>query len=258
MTKVMKFILPLLLTLCLYGEEALNLNRHEFGMGPEIICLTRTKKGGTVQDAVAGGVTAKYNRFKRYSWYWGGEGAWSYGKLHGKTGADETIRSNFYDTWVEGRLGYTFQQKDERQASFTPFIGAGYVWENNNFVAPSPLELHFKTHFPYLCTGFLLWFHLFENWEVGLNMKIRYPWEPRTDVSHDPENTSLTQNVWACTHTRVELPITYRLTCEGIFALSFIPFYEYRRYGTHPNFPFNFYKTEFNLWGAAFEFLYRM
>lgn len=251
------FVLALILAASLFSHD-LNLNRHEWGVGPEIASLTRLKKGGSRQDAIFGGLTAKYQRLKRYGWYWGGEGAWGYGKLHGHSPSHETIRSNFTDAWAEGRLGYTFQQKDGRQASLTPFLGAGYLWENNDFVSPSRLKLHFKTHFPYVCTGFLFWFHLFKRWEVGLNLKIRYPWEPRSEVSNDPDQTSLTQNICTRTHTRVELPITYRLSCEGDFALSFVPFYENRRYGSHPNFPFNYYKTKMNFWGAALQFLYRL
>lgn len=235
-----------------------NLDRHEFGFGPQVYEATRLRRGGTKQEATLGGVTGKYNRLKRYGWYWGVEGAWGEGRLEGKTGKGEAVASRFTDAWAEGRVGYTLQQKDGRQASFTPFIGGGYLWETNTFTKPKSLPLHFKTRSPYATAGFLFWMHLTYDWELGLNFQARYPWEPRSNVSHDPNHEPLTQNIRERLHYRLELPITYRLTCDGALALSLIPFYENRRYGSHPNYPYNYYKTEFRLWGTALELIYRL
>jgi hypothetical protein len=244
-----------------YGDDV-SLNRHQFSFGPQVFGLKRERKGGSWQEGVCGGVIAEYQRLKRYGWYVGLAGSlattWNGSRLQGRAGNEAKLKSSFSDVWVEGRFGYTFQQACGKQASLTPFIGGGYLWETNRFRAPSPLLLHFKTTSPYVLGGFLFWIHVQEAWEVGFNVKIRYPLEPRCSLSHDPNLSSKRQNIRERIHTRLELPITYRIVESGRVALSCVPFYERRRYGSHPNYPIHYLKTELSLWGVAFELLYRL
>lgn len=227
-------------------------------LGPEYTHIKRARKGGTKQDGPLYGVRVGYDRLKRYGWYVGLEGNYSNGKIKGKTGSDAKIHSRFTDMWAEARGGYTFQRKHGYQFAFTPFVGAGYATEKNNFITPSPLHIHFKTKYPYILGGFLASANFRENWNMGLMFRIYFPIDPRCDVTNDPNHDSVTQNIGERLQYRVNLPITYKFSCyeRGSFTLE--PFYEFRHYGTHVNFPFDYFKTELQLWGIIFKLDYHL
>ncbi len=252
----MTFIL-LLISLDISGHD-LSRNRHQFSIGPEGYYVRRLKEGGTKQKGGIYGGRFSYDRFKRYALYWGAEFAGDYGTLHGHSGSGSALRSHLTDYSAEGRFGYTIQQKECSKISFTPFIGGGYFVEKNNFVNPTLIHAHFRTRYAYFTAGFFLWGLVCDQFELGLNLKAKYPYEPKCYVSHDADSEPVTQKIRTHTQYRVEVPLTYRITCDGQFALSMIPVYEYRNYGSHPNFPFDFFKTQFNCWGLTLEFLYRI
>ncbi len=238
----------------------LDLKRNQFYIGPEWYYVTRTKEGGTKQQGNLIGVRAGYDRLKRYGWYIGTDALYAYGTLDGHVG-DETktkIRSHFTDITVEGRFGYTFQQKTCYKVALTPFIGIGYMREKNHFIKPSPIQPHYDTYFPYGTIGFLSRIYPWEQIEVGLNFKAKFPFEPHCRVSHDEEIDSFIQNVKEEILYRVDLPITYRFGCQGPFAIGVVPFYEYRHYGSHPNYPSDFFKTQFSIWGMTLALDYQM
>lgn len=236
----------------------LSLRRHQFSIGPEIYHLERERKGGTRQSGTLYGINMGYDRLKRYGWYWGIEASYAKGTLKGHTGTDAKISSKFTDQWLEARFGYTFQQKDCLELAFTPFAGIGYAQENNNFKHPSPLPIHFRTRFGFATWGFLSWAHVLEKWEVGLNFHMRIPYDPECRASHDPSHDPVTQKIGERLQYRVELPITYRAFCNERFVLTLDPFYEYRLYGTHVNYPFDYFKTNLRLWGAILKIEYRI
>ena len=248
----------ILLSIQTHANSDLGLNRNQITIGPECYHLKRVRAGGTTQQGNLYGIHLGYDRLKRYGWYWGLEGSYARGKLKGHTGDGDQIRSHFNDSFIEGRLGYTFQQKECTKIAFTPFIGGGYSVEKNNFTSPSPLPIHFKTHYPYMSTGFLSWMHLTDDWEVGLNFKARMAFEPKCHVTHDPDNEPLSQRIGERMQYRVDLPITYRAFCTDHFVITLDPFYENRHYGPHVNYPFDYLKTRITIWGAILELVYRM
>lgn len=140
----------------------------------------------------------------------------------------------------------------------TPFAGIGYFIEKNNFLDPSPIPANFKTRFVYFVTGFLTQIHFCNQFEIDLNFKTKFPFAPKCKVTNDPENEAVDQRIGDRFQYQVDLPLTYHAFCKGRLGISLIPFYEYRNYGSHPNFPFNFIKTHFNIWGIAFGLQYRM
>lgn len=235
-----------------------SLNRNQFYIAPEWYHLTRTKTGGTKLHGDPIGVRIGYDRLKRFGWYFGVEGAYSSGTLKGKSGLKNSLKSHFTDANIEGRFGYTLQQKEGFQASFTPFIGLGYDVEKNNFKDPSPIHLHFKTKFPYGTAGFLSWAHIAPQWELGLNFKVKAPYDTSCHVSHDPKGEPVTQKVADRLHYRLDLPITYRIGCSEHMALSLVPFFDARLFGGHPNYPYNYIKTTLRSWGLNFQLVYRM
>lgn len=238
--------------------QDINLDRHQIFVGFEGYHLHRNKEGGTKQEGDLIGFRVSYDRLKRCAWYWGGDFLYAGGRLHGHAGFGGKLRSDFRDLAVEGRGGFTFQTECFWQAAFTPFVGLGYYEERNNFVHPSILQLHFRTRFPYAVAGFLSRIHPCENFEIGLNFKVRYPWEPHCHVSRHREISHIKQRVKERFQFRVELPLAYSIPCDQRIAISLIPFYEYRHYGSHPNFPFDFFKTQFTVYGAELGLQFRL
>lgn len=231
-----------------YGLEAY--------LGPEIYYVTRVKNGGGNQTGTLYGARIGFDQIRRYKIYWGADALWAKGTLNGKN--DESrIKSSLTDINIEGRFGYTFQSKCWRCASFTPFVGLGYFWENNFFQHPTPLPLHFKNRFFYVPFGFLSQFFLTPNWSIGANLKIRFLIDSSVHVSNDPDHDDVTQNYEELLQYRAELPLTY-FVCwkEHSLAVSLVPFYEYRPYGYRANYPFDYLETKFNLYGATLKFLY--
>lgn len=241
----------------LFAEDLL-LHRNQFYVGPEMTHLERTKKGGARQDGSPIGVRGGYDRLKRYGWYIGLEGDYCWGKLQGHSIGEQKIRSNFSSWWGEGRFGYTFQQKCGWKASFTPFIGGGYLEEENFFISPSPISIHFKTKTPFACGGFLFWVPIYKNLEVGLNFKARFPLDLKCEVTHDPLHDDFEQLISERVQYRIDLPFTYRFSDSDNFAITFSPYWETRLYGSRINYPFDFLKTKFNFWGASLLLVWRL
>lgn len=241
------------------ASQEYNLNKQQFYIGPEWYHVKRTKSGGTKQQGHLLGGRLGYGRLKRYGWYWGGEGSYAHGRLKGHSGTGNKLRSYLADLSIEGRFGYTLQKKCGFQAACTPFVGVGYFEEKNHFVHPSPLFVHFKTHFYYVVVGFLSSLHLCDQWEIGLNFKTKIPINPKCHVSHDEDNEPMSQRIGERLHYRVELPLTYSRSSNcSPFAFALVPFFESRLYGSHPNFPYNFVKTRFENWGLTLELQYRL
>lgn len=224
--------------------------------GPEIYEMRRSKEGGTRQSGTLYGFRIGYDHIHRYKFYWGIDALWAKGFLEGKT-EEHRVKSLFTDMNLEARLGYTFQSKGWRCASFTPYTGGGYFWENNDYQNPSPLTVHFKNRFSYIPLGFLSQIFIYPNWSLGMNLKLRYLLEGQQHVTHDPEHSRLIQHYEEHFQYRIELPITYFFCWKKYaLALGLIPFYEYRPYGHRANFPFDFLETKLKLYGTTLKCLY--
>ncbi len=225
-------------------------------IGPEIYYMKREKEGGSQQTGVLYGVRAGYDRVQRSSCYWGIDGLWAQGPLEGKN-TYACLKSEFTDANVEARVGYTFQSKNWRCASFSPYTGLGYFWEKNHYVHPSPLHVHFDNTFSYIPIGFLSQVFLTPQCSIGLNLKFRYILEGEQKVTHDSNYGALKQHYDEKLQYRIELPLTYFFCwrCHS-FGCSIVPFYEVREYGHRANFPFDFLETKLTLYGATLKLAY--
>jgi len=224
--------------------------------GPEIYYVKRTKEGGAKQTGTLFGARIGYDHIKRYKLYWGAEALWAQGILNGKNDIIH-LKSQLTDINVEARIGYTFQSKCWRCASFTPFIGAGYFWEKNYYKHPSPLAVHFDNEFSYIPVGFLSQIFLTPTFSLGLNAKIRFLLDGSQKVSHDPEHDNMTLHYDERLQYRIELPMTYFINWKcTTLAICLEPFYEFREYGHRANFPFDFFETKFQLIGATLKCFY--
>lgn len=248
--KIIVFLLLLSSFVC--AEECQLIN--QFAIGPEGYWVERTKEGGTRQSGMLWGGRITYERIKRYGWYLGADVLYATGTLDGHSNSKSKIRSTLTDTNVEGRFGYTLQQKSNCGPYLIPFVGIGYFRETNNFRHPTPIPAHFRNTFTYIPFGFLS--HLYVNSEfgIGLNFKVRYLLHHKIHVSHDPEFDTLTLHYQEHLQYRVELPLTYD-TCfyNRLWQIKLTPFYEYRNYGRLANYPFDFLNTKFRLYGAYLQ-----
>lgn len=231
---------------------------QRISIGPEIYHVRRTREGGTKQSGTLYGVRATYDRIKRYKIYWGGDFLWAKGTLKGKSGIGDRLKSTFTDEQIEGRLGYTFQQKSCYQPSLTPFIGYGYFRETNKYHHPSPMRLKFQNRFQYFTFGFFSSLAINPCLNVGFNFRAKAMIHARCRVSNDPEIDNFTMQIGERMIYRYELPILYRNFCIGEnFELGVVPFYETRHYAGKDNFPFNFLDTKLRLYGVNLQFAFR-
>lgn len=256
-TSLWLVIIALATHICVESAD-LDLQRNQFYIGPEWYHAERSKEGGTRQQGNMIGIRAGYDRFKRYGWYIGTNASYATGTLDGHSSIKRKIRSHLTDISAEVRAGYTFQQKTCWKLSITPFVGGGYFVEKNYFIKPTESHFHFKTYYSYITTGFFFRMYPREHLEIGLNFKARWPTDPKCHIDHDDVIEPITQNIKEQVQYRLELPMTYRLGCQGPFAVVLAPFYERREYGGRINFPFDFIKTQFNIWGAALLLEYQM
>lgn len=224
---------------------------HRLLIGPEAYYVYRHREGGTKQRGWLGGGRFIYEHLRRYTFYWGIEGAIARGELRGSSGVGSKLKSSMRDRSIEARLGYTFQFKKGHRFALTPFIGSGYLIEENNFMHPTRLHLHFKIAYRFLTAGFLSSFYPCKQWKIGLNLKVRHLLDPECTITHDPEFESAQLKIGNDNlQYRVELPITY---LYGKYSFVATPFYENRTYGGWMSFPFDFMKTRLYNYGATLQ-----
>lgn len=227
------------------------LKGHRLLIGPEAYYVYRHRDGGTKQRGWLGGGRFIYEHLRRYNIYWGIEGAMAGGELKGSSSSGSTLKSTMRDRSIEVRFGYTFQFKRGHRFAFTPFIGCGYMIEDNNFKRPTALHLHFKIAYRFLSAGFLSSIYICDSVKVGLNVKVRHLLDPRCKISNDPDfpTTSLkigNDNL----QYRIELPVTY--PC-GLYSFVATPFYENRIYGGWVGYPFDFMRTRLYNYGLTLQ-----
>lgn len=255
------YLLFIFLFLCpcqgeIFSNYAAGEKLISYEIGPEIYYVDRTKKQGAKQKGTLYGFRATIEEVISSKYYWAVDFLWAKGELKGHS--DESIlKSTMIDQNLEVRFGYTFTCQMFPSVFFTPFLGAGYFSEQNDYKSPSPLKVHFKNTFGYIPLGFLFRYFFNPCLSAGCNFKARYLFQSSNKVSRDPDYGVLFQHYKEEWQYRLELPVSYSffLGCQP-FSLIISPFYEYRSYGYQVNFPFDFIETKFNLYGATFKLVY--
>lgn len=240
-------------------HDALHFRRgNTVSIGPEVYRVNRHRAGGTKQKGNSAGVRATYDRIKRYHFYLGAQLFYGTGILRGHSSNGDKIRSRLTEKMIEGNIGYTFQAKCFPHVSFTPFAGYGYFRDVNKFSPPSSLKIKFTTQFRYISFGFLSSIYATPCLTLGINARFKWPWQTRCKVTDDPDYDTIRQIVDDRLHYRIELPITYfGCFCRDHYEIALVPFFEQRLYGARENFPFDFFKTKFTLYGANLQLIYR-
>ncbi len=196
---------------------------------------------------MAGG-EVRYDRVLGNALYVGGHWMRSKGTLNGHSGSGAEIRSRVFETEAEGRLGYTFQPCWDFNPLIIPFIGYGHFIEKSTYLEPSPLLLQIRNEFDYFAYGFITTCTLCD-FTFGINFTAKYSINGKSKVTRDPSFNDSTLVMGAKMQYALELPIIYNVHSWDALNASLVPFYRYRHYGEHENFPFDFMDTQFNIFG---------
>lgn len=255
MRRLRLFALSVMLFVCsgdLWSQECCLAN--QFYIGPTVYHVERERKGGTHQCGELGGVRLGYDRIGRNKFYLGFEFLYARGHLGGHGGTGKRIKSTFIDMDIEGRFGYTLQQKCAPRLAFTPFVGGGYAQENNNFRHPSPIPVHFRLHYIYWSAGFLSQISITPRFDAGINFTAKFMIEGKNKATHDPKCDDSVSMIGNRNHYKIEVPLSYHYGNQTF--ISLVPFYEYRLYGHHAGYPFDFLDTKLNLYGITLKWVY--
>lgn len=226
---------------------------HRLTFGPEFYHMRRSREGGSKQKGYLTGVYAEYDRIKPKDLYWACRFHYLRGTIRGKTASRLHIKSRKTDIDVEARLGYTIFSPCLKHFTFTPYVGGGYFEGMNQFVPPSPIPVKLTNCFGHLTGGFLLYYNLSHRNYIGLHFQAKHPIDAKCKVTDDPvfEDSKLKIEDEFC--YEVEVPIGLRKCFENrIVDLTATPFFRYRKFGRHKNFPFDYYETRFQIYGSRF------
>ncbi|MCB1112507.1 MAG: hypothetical protein H7A37_10075 [Chlamydiales bacterium] len=224
---------------------------HQFSLGPEFFHMRRTKEGGGRKDGWLYGVHFRYDRVRPCSLYWGMDAYWAKGTLRGSTSSGSPCKSIKTDMNVEGRLGYTFAIPRVSHLLFSPYVGGGGFWGINNFQDPTPVPIKLRNTFQFVSLGFRSQISCSPSIDLGLNFATKFMLDGRSNVCDDPIFDDDTLIMESKNHYEVEVPITYTYCCgDRTYQWILEPFYRYRHYGHHDNFPFDFLETRFQIFGV--------
>lgn len=242
---------------CCCDAHALFRGPHGVAIGPEIYFMHRNKDGGSKQRGFMYGSRLSYDRIRRSALYWGGEAQWACGTLSGHNADHDELHSRKQDSEIEGRIGYTWKKKLKVNFWVTPFAGGGYFEGINKFVSPSPLHYKITNTFPYLLAGFLWRVDIKPCFSLGLNFKAKYSVGARSKITDDPDPDVNNERliIEDKFSYNVDLPFYFDFCCgRQKMEISFVPFYHFRHYGAHENFPYDFIDTKFHMYGARLMF----
>jgi hypothetical protein len=214
---------------------------HTLSIGPETYYLQRTRASGTKQNGFLYGGQFAYNYIKNWMPYFGADTYAATGVLHGHNASGRATKSDLTDWQIEARIGYTLP-------CITIFGGYGYLLEQLNFVPPSATTFHYRDCIQYVTTGFLSRVNWTKHFSTGFNAKIKMMLEGKCHVSNDPANTPITLLMENELQYRLDLLFNYIPACP--WELSCAPFYEFRHYGGHESFPYDFIDTVYHIYGV--------
>jgi len=247
----------LILLLLVFSSEASAINvrflrgPYKLYIGPEVYYLKRFKEGGSRQKGALVGGRFQFERESNNSIYFGAEGYIARGKLRGRANSGSSLSSTMTDSEAEGKLGWKFHRNWRVPVSLTPFLGYGYFRSKNALRAPSPIFVKYTNKFEYTIMGLYLEAEWACNLSAGIDFKAKYMVEGTSKTSNDPFAPSSELVMSNRTQYEVALPIKKTLICQRrCFIVTFSPFYRYRHYGGRENFPYNFYETKFDIYGA--------
>ncbi len=259
--KSCSIFLCLALVLSIFTQDVYGLfsfrGPHRISVGPEIYFMQRCKRGGSKQRGFLYGGRFSYDRIRRSALYWGGDILYAVGNLCGHNSDSEELRTCKRDFEVEGRLGYTLKKKWGCCYWLTPYFGGGFFQGTNQFIDPSPMQYKVINRYPFISLGFLSRVDINALFGIGVDFKAKYSIGACSKITGDADpNVDHARFVIEDKFSYdVDVPLYFNTCiCAKKVDIRFVPFYRFRHYGAHENFPFDFIDTRFHMYGARLMF----
>jgi hypothetical protein len=224
-------------------------------IGPEIYYLRRDREGGSWQRGWLFGGRALYERRKSFGFYWAAEGYYAHGIITGKSSSGSKLKSHLTEAEAEARLGFSLCFRICPKFSFTPYGGYGGFYCKNNFKHPSPLPCIFRDSFEYALAGFITSMRFNTCLEASIDFKAKYMLDGQSNITHDPDNESVSLKMNNELQYELAIPINYNCCWKGrLLKITIAPFYRFRHFGGMLNYPYDFIDTKFRSYGGRVLF----
>jgi hypothetical protein len=223
--------------------------------GPLLEHLKRIRDGGSRQSGDLYGFECLVARRPLRGIYFCCLYRYEEGYLYGQTGFGDALISKKTDQAFEGALGYTLPVKNT--LTCTPFVGKGRIFAKNSFEIPSPIEACFDVRYNYWAGGFRADWKMNAEFSLGFLAKGIFSEGATCKVVDPEEEESKSLIVEDELSWEIELPLVHcSKKLDGRLRVGLTPFYRYRHWGGHENYPYNFFDTKFYILGATLSCSY--
>nr|NGX58032.1 hypothetical protein [Chlamydiota bacterium] len=161
--------------------------------------------------------------------------------------------SRLTDAQVEGRFGYSTYSNYCKPLLIIPFFGYGKFFSINSFSKSFRLPVTYHNEFEFFSAGLKTRLMVNDNLTIGFNFKLKSMFEGLRRITDDPNREDATIRMGDELQYSFDFPIQYDFCYCGwrVFA-NVTPFYRLRNYGYRAHSTFDFYETQFNLFGLRF------
>jgi len=226
---------------------------YEILVGPEVYHLERRVTEGGHQKGLLGGGRARIERIHPCSLYIGLEGWSAAGQLKGDDSTHAPMDSTITDAQVEGRLGYTTFTRYCPSILFTVFFGYGKFFSWNRFSKDFRLPVTFKNEFEFFSAGIKTRAYIQEGISIGCDLKLKSMFEGIRWITDDPNQDDVSIRMGDELQYSFDFPFQAVFCVCGRRAIANItPFYRFRHYGYQAHATFDFFDTQFHIFGCRF------
>lgn len=240
---------PVIISFLLLTAASLNASWEVEATGGVLLeHMKRAREGGSEQDGALVGSYWSLMRNPKKGVYFSFLYRNEEGDLLGSTGLGDELASHKRDQALEATFGYSFPLK--KCFSCTPFLGKGRLVAKNFFKAPSPIEACYDVRYNYFAYGMRFDWQMKSNFFSSLVIKGIFSDGAICKV-RDFEEGDVSLIVEDNPSYDIELPLQYSLKkFQGHLRVGVTPFYRYRHWGEHKNYPYDFFDTKFYIFGS--------
>jgi len=226
---------------------------YEVMIGPEVYHIERRVTEGGDQKGVLGGGRIRIERIHPCSLYLGLEGWSATGRLRGDDTTHAPMDSCMTDAQVEGRVGYTTYTNYCNRLLFTPFFGYGKFFSTNQFSKDFRLPVRFHNEFEFFSAGLKTRIFVCDQLTVGFDVKLKSMFEGIRRITGDPNRDDVRIRMGDELQYSFDFPIQTAFCVRGWKVLANVtPFYRLRHYGYRAHPTFDFFDTQFHMFGFRF------
>jgi len=249
-----KFLIFLILThpINIFGVNFLS-RPYEILLGPEVYHLERRVTEGGAQKGLLGGARLRIERIHPCSVYLGLEGWSAAGQLRGDDTTHAPMDSWITDAQVEGRLGYTSYSNYCNWLLVTFFFGYGKFFSTNHFSRDFRLPVRFNNEFEFFSAGIKTRALVCDPLTIGIDIKLKSMFEGLRRISGDPNRDDVQIRMGDELQYSFDFPVQTAFCVRGWKVLANVtPFYRLRHYGYRAHPTFDFFDTQFHIFGCRF------